>query len=224
VAQPSDVEEIAPDHYLIRNNRAVPFLRGEGDLHGQLFELRSWRRDGLIGRLRNAGLHVSPLEDQIDALPRLPSAPTLGEARWRALASTLERFSRFSLTHLRWDPIEPTERAGVAGVLLAPGEPLRRRKGRGAADYYVAAAERGDGARLLPCEETKALMLGYALATWVGVLEIPVDQRDDRLELPDLALPGPYQAIIERLAGPQREIAAAGRARVLAIAVYAKLR
>jgi hypothetical protein len=220
----SDFEEIAPDRYMVRNVRAYPILKGEGILRGQLFELTTWRRDGLLGRLRMAGLSVRTLDDDIEELPHLPPTATGGQAGWRALTSPNERFSRFDATLLRWQPIEPSEQDGLAGVVLIPGEALRRRKGRGAADFYVAAAERGSGIRLLPANETTALLVGYARATASArfVLAAEIDQ--DALILPEIDLPPAHHEILKRLIQPgTQDRRVVGRGRELAERVFAKL-
>lgn len=219
-----DVEEFAPDRYMVRNVRAYPILKGEGVLRGQQFELTSWRRDGLIGRLRMAGLSVSTLSDQIEALPPLPPAAGPGRSGWRALTSPIERFSHFDPTTLHWQPIEPTTREGMPGVVLASGAALRRRKGRGAADFYIAAPERGGGIRLLPADETGALLAGYANATAAAPRTLNVEVQGEALVLPAIELPPPYRQLLEHLiaaGNPPGQVV--GRGRELAERLYAKL-
>lgn len=219
-----DVEEFAPDRYMVRNVRAYPILKGEGVLRGQQFELTSWRRDGLVGRLRMAGLSVSTLSDQIDALPALPPASGVGRSGWRALTSPIERFSHFDPLTLHWQPIEPTEREGLPGVVLVSGAALRRRKGRGAADFYIAAPERGDGIRLLPADETVAILAGYANATAAAPRALSVEVQGEALILPEIELPPPYRQLLEHLiAAGDRPSMVTGRGRELAERLYAKL-
>ena len=50
-APPFDLEEIAPNRFLVHNVRATGLLKGEGSIDGRLFELTTWRREGLLGRL-----------------------------------------------------------------------------------------------------------------------------------------------------------------------------
>ncbi len=219
-----DFEEIAPDRYMVRNVRAYPILKGEGVLRGQLFELTTWRRDGLIGRLRMAGLSVTTFLDQIEQLPNLPPASSSGQPGWRVLTSPNERFSRFDAAVLRWQPIEPSEQAGLSGVTLIPGASLRRRKGRGAADFYIAAAERGGGIRLLPANETTALLLGYANATGSDWRRLAAETDQEALILPEIDLPPPYRDLLKHLIQPgHAKPRVAGRGRELAERVFAKL-
>lgn len=220
----SDIEEFAPDRYIVRNVRAYPILKGEGVLRGQLFELTTWRRDGLIGRLRMAGLSVSTLSDRIAELPNPPQISLSGRAGWRALTSPIERFSRFDAATLRWQPIEPTEREGRAGVVLVSGHALRRRKGRGSADFYIAATERGDGIRLLPATETVALLTGYANVTAAAPLQLTAQLHNEALVLPEIELPPPYRELLEHLIMPDnKHRLVVGRGRELAEQIFAKL-
>src|SRR5262245_39863404 len=90
---PPDIEEIAPGRFIVRDLRAMPILKGEGEIHGHIFTLTSWRRAGLLARLRAIDLTVSAIEDQTSALPELPAAPVLGPVVWHALATPQERYS-----------------------------------------------------------------------------------------------------------------------------------
>lgn len=59
--QPYDIDEIAPGRFMVRDPRANTLLKREGDLEGRLFTLRSWRREGLLARLRERGFRVRTL-------------------------------------------------------------------------------------------------------------------------------------------------------------------
>jgi hypothetical protein len=171
-----------------------------------------------------AGLSIRTLYDDIEELPRLPSTITGGQTGWRAFTSPNERFSRFDATLLRWQPIEPSEQDGLTGVVLIPGEALRRRKGRGAADFYIAAAERGGGIRLLPANETSALLVGYANATASAQFVLAAEIDHEALILPEIDLPPPHHEILKRLILPgTQDQRVVGRGRELAERVFAKL-
>jgi len=43
-----DLEEIAPNRFLVHTPRINALIKGEGTIEGRLFELTGWRRDGLI--------------------------------------------------------------------------------------------------------------------------------------------------------------------------------
>jgi hypothetical protein len=198
VPQAPAVEEIAPDRFVVRDPRARPILNGEGELRGRFFELRSWRRDGLIARLRHIELIVSTLDDQLAGLPPLPAAESTGSNGWRALSSAIERFSSFSLTTCTWAPILPTVRDGRPGIDALIGYPLRRRKSRGAADFFIAAAERGGGLALRPSDETLALLMAYALMQRYGEPVVHAARRGDELHIPAIELPPPHRELLTR--------------------------
>jgi hypothetical protein len=201
----ADIEEIAPDRFIVRDMRAKPILRGEGELQGSIFELRTWRREGLIARLRTAGLHVSALEDQVHALPGLPPAPAIGLTGWRKLATASERFSRFDAIQLRWVAIAPTERAGEPGIEMPVGHPLRRRKSRGASEYYLALAERHGGLGLRLIDENKAILTGYAIIAERRPVVAYAERRNGDLYIPMIELPLQHRTLMERIAAADGE-------------------
>src|SRR3954469_16735395 len=86
-----DLEEIAPNRFLIHTPRINALIKGEGDITGRLFELTSWRREGLIVRLRERGLGVRTLDDRLAKLPGPPPAPPIGGPGWRPLSSQIEQ-------------------------------------------------------------------------------------------------------------------------------------
>src|SRR4051812_24022979 len=116
-----DLEEIAPDRFLVHNLRAKELLKGEGTLSGRLFELTTWRREGLLARLRGRGLHVQTFADCVAALP-VPTAPTQIEGVGRRpLMSPNEQISHFDLRRLRWHPLVPERRDGALAVTVYGG-------------------------------------------------------------------------------------------------------
>src|SRR5262245_33377616 len=115
---PADLEEIAPNRFLVHNARANALLKSEGTIAGRLFELTTWRRDGLIARLRDRGFEVRTLADRLESLPSPPAPPPLGGPGWRPLASAIEHFSHFDLRRLRWHPLAPEARDGTSGVTI----------------------------------------------------------------------------------------------------------
>jgi hypothetical protein len=197
-AAQADVEEIEPNRFYIRDPRANPIMKGEGELRGRIFELTSKRRDGMLARLRANGLSVAALEDQIDALPHLPAVAPSSIPLWRRLAGS-ERYSHFDLQSLRWEPLPPVEKDGAPGISAPAGAPLRRRKHRGAPDYYLAGAERGDRLRLLPASELEALLTGYALASANQWIRLSATLQGDHDLLPAVELPEPHRALLGRL-------------------------
>jgi hypothetical protein len=208
-----DLEEIAPNRFLVHNQRTSALLKGEGTLAGRLFDLTTWRRDGLIARLRERGFYVRTLADRLDALPEPPPPPPIGGPGWRPLAGQIEQISHFDLRRLRWHPLAPETRDGVAGVVVYDGWVLRRRKGRGASSYYLAFKERSGGIGLRPLDETSAILAGYAQALALDPRPLMAERRPAAsagqagfwLLLPDVELPPPYRAILESIAEESEE-------------------
>src|SRR5262245_51373202 len=96
------LEEIAPGRFLIHDAQLSGLLKGEGTLTGRLFELTTWRREGLLARLRERGFNVLTLPDLVAQLPGLSQPPPIGGPGWRPLASPIEQISHFDLRNLRW--------------------------------------------------------------------------------------------------------------------------
>lgn len=198
-----DLDEIAPGRFLIHNPRAQLLLKGEGTIAGRLFEQTSWRREGLLARLRERGFAVRTLADRIDGLPAPPPAPRLGEAGWRPLASAVDHFSWFDPERVDWRPAELSTQNGAAGVLLRDGWVVRRRKGRGLSSYFLAFRERGGGIGLRPLGETEAILAGYAQAQARDPRPWLVERRPssapesgDDLLIPGVLLPPPYREVL----------------------------
>jgi hypothetical protein len=196
-----DLEEIAPNRFLINNQHIHWLLRREGTIAGKLFELTSWRRDGLLARLREREFKVRTLADMADALPAPPSTPPpIVGTGWRPLVSAIERFSHFDLRNLRWHPLESEQRDGEIGVTIYSGWVLRRRKGRGAASFYLAIGERGGGVGLQLLDETKAMLIGYAQALALDDRPLLAERHGSQIVLPDIDLPPPHRTLLQRVA------------------------
>lgn len=216
--RPYDLDELAPGRFIIRDPRAITLLKTEGDLEGRMFTLRSWRREGLLARLRERGFRVRTLDDRVRALPEPPPAPPIGAAVWRPLASD-ERWSMFDPRRLDWVPLEVELRDQAPGVLVRAGCVVRRRRGRRAPVFAVA----GPGMALYPVDETEALLLGYAQAAeYAPVLRARKD--GERVILPPHPLPRPQRDFLRGLAldGADGLVIASG-AWPLAQEVYAGL-
>jgi hypothetical protein len=197
-----DLEEIAPGRFLIHNAHINSVLKSEGDVRGRLFELTTWRRDGLLARLRERGYTVRTIADRLAALPMPPPAPPIGGAGWRPLSSAIEQISNFDLVGLRWHPLAPQLRDGVRGVAIYDGWVLRRRKGRNPADYYLAQKERGGGVALRPLDETSALLTGIAQALERDPRPLMAERHGEGLLLPQIELPPPYRETLALFARP----------------------
>jgi hypothetical protein len=196
----ADLEEIAPNRFLVHTPRINALLKGEGTIAGRMFELTGWRRDGLIARLRERGFAVRTLGDQLDKLPGPPPAPQIAAPGWRPLASAIEQISHFDLRGLRWHPLTPETRDGVSGVTVYDGWVLRRRKGRSASSFYLAFRERNGGIGLRRLSEAEAILSGYAQALELDPRPLLVARRGDAFLLPDVELPPPYRKALETIA------------------------
>lgn len=197
-SQGADVEELQPQRFLVRNLMARPLLKGEGDLEGHRFVLTSWRRDGLIARLRAAGFTVRTLEDQVRALPGLPNVNPIGGVAPRPV-SGIERYSYFEPLALGWAPAELRDTNGRQEALLRDGWVIKRRQGRGAATYHRVVAERSGAAGLLPLTEAQALLAGYAQAAQHPRAPLVVIRQESFYLLPAIELPPAHRDLLRRL-------------------------
>ena len=219
----ADVEEIAPGQFLIRELRARPILKGDGELKGQLFILGTWRRDGLIARLRERELSVLTLQDQINGLPQPPYHYELGDQLWYPIATTHDHVSRFDIQQLGWWPIEAIQRGAERGMVLYEAEPIRRRKGRGQSSFYKVRATR-TGSNLTPINETQALLWGYALAVSADPRPLLAERKEQAILLPEIELPPPYRRLLQRIIGQHKERLRTNKAAwPLVQALYAQL-
>ncbi len=194
-----DLEEIAPNRFLVHTPRITAIIKGEGDIEGRMFELTGWRRDGLLARLRERGFLVRTLGDQLDKLPGPPPAPPIIAPGWRPLATAIEQLNHFDLRGLRWRPLTPEMRDGVLGVTIYDGWVLRRRKGRSTSSFYLAFRERGGGIGLRRLSESEAILSGYAQALEFDPRPLLVARRDDMFLLPDVELPPMYRKVLESM-------------------------
>jgi hypothetical protein len=190
---PADLEEVRPNRFVVHNPLVGSTLRGEGEREGDRFTLTTWRREGLLARLRSRQFKVLTLADQVAALPGLPPAVPLGPPAARPLAAG-ERISVFAGPR-GWEPA-PSAPGAPAAVELRPGQVIRRRKGRGPGDFYLVAP-----GTLRPLGEDDALRQGYAQLAQPGPAPVALAAGDGgRSLLPDLPLPAEHRALMGRLA------------------------
>ena len=200
-----DLEEIAPNRFLVHTPRVNALIKSEGETVGRMFELTGWRRDGMLARLREHGFSVRTLGDQLDKLPGPPPAPPIVAAGWRPLSTAIEQISHFDLRGLRWRPLTPEMRDGASGVTVYDGWVLRRRKGRATSSFYLAFRERGGGIGLRPLSETTAILSGYAQALEFDPRPLLVARRGDVFLLPDVELPSAYRKVLESMSKASEE-------------------
>lgn len=192
--QQIDFEEIAPDQFVVRHPQLRGLLKDEGNLRGMLFELTTWRRDGLIARLRSRSYRVLTLADAIAALPTLPHPPESGGDRWYPVG-TNDLISWFDPHQLDWQPLNAHDHQGKRGTWIAVGQVVRRRQGRGPARYAVVLRSGELAAR----DESAALLLGYALAV-PYTLVAPASDQPNTWQLPPIALPPPHRDLMHKIA------------------------
>lgn len=201
----ADLEEIGPGRFLIREPGVIAVLKGEGEISGRTFVLTSWRREGLLARLRQRSFRVRTLADRIAALPAPPRPPAIGQRGWRTLHNSIEQISYFDPRDLCWRPVADEERGGERGVFLRAGWVVRRRKGRGHATYCLALITRGERIEFKALDEEKALLLGYAQALALDDRPLVVEKRGKDLLLPDADLPPSYREVLQVFATKTNE-------------------
>lgn len=185
---------------MIHNAKTRPFLRGEGMINGKFFDLQTWRSEGLFARLREAGFNVRTLADRIARLPAVADVGPAGASGVRILANAKERLGIFDHVQLRWRDLPLHEDRPT--VELHENIALRRRKGRGKADFYITALARDHTINLLPVTETEALMHTYSqIAASNQPALIQFEQRDQAYHVPrnQLILPPPHAAALDLL-------------------------
>ncbi len=200
--QPPDLDEVRPDRFVINNNKIRPFLKGEGVTVGRFFELGTWRREGLIARLRERGFNVRTLSDRIAALPRIRDVGPPGAEGVRYLAPR-EQVAVLDTDTLRWNELPVIDQAGKPAIRIRANVALRRRKGRGRADHYISALARTGTINLLPASETDALVHAYGQIAANGAPRmLQVINAGDRLIVPQrqAILPPPHTDVLDRLA------------------------
>jgi hypothetical protein len=194
----ADLEEISPNTFIIRNPGIRRVIKSEGTIEGSVFKLTSWRKDGLIARLRQQEFIPLTLEDQIDRLPDLPPAPIIGEPYFSPIQSHW-RYSHFDTNRLMWVPDEVHKRGDEEGVFLRSGWIVRRRKGRGHPDYFHVYRQRAGGIGFEAIEETRAILSGYAQAAVADDPSFRVRSDGNNYYLPNIVLPTPHHRLMERI-------------------------
>lgn len=197
-----DIEEIGLGRFIVRDARANPLLKGEGELAGNRFTLTSHRRGGLLARLRERGFRVRAAEDRIAALPRLPEPLPLGQDAAVRLGSSADRVSWFDPRALRWIALAPSRDGAAEYVTVPQGAAVRRRRSRGQADYYLARPE-GAGVWLTGVSHNQALLAGYAQAAADRPVLVARLVGGEAL-LPDLELPEPHHEALRQIGREER--------------------
>lgn len=200
------LEECAPNVFIIHDIRVHPFLHGEGTRTGNRFVLTSWRRDGLVARIRERGLVVATLEAQIAALPALPTPPVITEVpRWHRLGHADERWSYYDPATRAIVPCVLSTHADTAGVWLQPGWVVRRRRGRGASEWYRTVPQGAESVQYIPVSDDDAILLGLAQAAIMDHAPLVAHQPDpDHVTLTTPLLPHSYQQCAIRWANNDR--------------------
>jgi len=201
------LEECAPNVFIVHDIRVRPFLHGEGDYVGNRFVLTSWRRDGLFARIRERGLEVASLDAQIAALPALPVMPPLHDAaRWHLLGHDDERWSYYDATTRAIATCAVTRHHERMGVALIPGWVVRRRRGRGAGEWYRTAPQGTDTIQFSRVDEDTAVLCGLAQAALQHHAPLVVTNvAPDVVQLVTPVLPQPYQHCAKRWATGTRD-------------------
>lgn len=204
-----DFDEIRPDRFVIHNDKVRGLLRGEGVTSGKFFELGTWRREGLIARIRERGFNVRTIADRIGALPRVGDVAPPGTIGVRVLSQSNERIATFDRETLRWRE-QPVQTEGGRSIVRLPGNvAVRRRRGRGAANYFLTAPLPGGQLNLQPVTETDALIHAYAqIATYDPPAVLHFSTVDDAYIVPQqqAILPPPHAQTLDLLSHhkPQR--------------------
>lgn len=200
------LEEFAPNRFLIHDTRVMPFLRGEGIVTGNRFELQSWRREGLFGRIEQRGMLVLSLEEQIASLPPLPRLPAVADSLIH-LASMRERWSIYDPATRVFVACEAHDHMGQQIVTIKHGALLSRRSGRSAAAFMYCRPHNQRRYELQALTADKAVW--FMLAQSQGVAPaLKVFRQPDATytcQLPEL--PADVQTICERFATYQRSTA-----------------
>jgi hypothetical protein len=215
----ADFEEVQPNLFIIHNPALRSILRGEGEITGDRFLLTSPRREGLLARLRSRTFIVRTIDDLLAYLPGLPEVPPPGPPIVRVLASG-ERFSWLGGTPPAWQPIEPMANREPPQVELLTNTVVRRKRNRGAPEYLLVGGTQTANLYFKPLGEDLALLHAYAQLASPTPPILALAHTDDGFLLPDIPLPGPYTALLRRLATktkPGWQITAAGLAYIEAI-------
>lgn len=200
------LEECAPNVFIVHDIRVRPFLQGEGERDGNRFVLTSWRRDGLFARLRERGLDVSTFASQIHDLPALPpvTVPDL-PPRWYRLGHADERWSMYDPATRQIGACVPDTTQSQAGVWLTPGAVVRRRRGRGAGEWYAVTAQGADALQFRHLSDDDAILAGLAQASCYDHAPLQlIPTAPDQVILVTPILPVVYQRCAGRWATSDR--------------------
>lgn len=189
-----DLEEIKPNAFLMHNPALGPLLTGEGERNGDRFLLTTWRRDGLIARLRSRTFVVHTLSDQIARLPSLPPPPPLGAIIMRPAVHN-ERLSQFVAHPPDWQSIAPTP----DGMILRVGMIIQQRRGRGPTSYVQI----GPGGALHTLSADVAIALAYAQIQ-PEQPTVTLISAADQLVLPSIPLPEAHRLLLGRFTSATR--------------------
>ena len=198
-----DLDEIAPNSFIIHNERVRPLLKGEGVTQGHTFELVSERRAGLLARVRQRGFNVRTLYSRLKRLPALPTPLLLGSVAEREV-SAKERWSIFDIDHLRWKDVVTLERGNQRVLQLPQNQIVRRRRSRSGGDFFRVEAVKQQALNLLALTEEQAVLHGYAQATADSDIEVEAKAHPDGAYelLINYVFPAAYYELLKR-AGSQ---------------------
>ncbi len=201
------LEECAPNVFIVHDIRVRPFLHGEGTYDGNRFVLTSWRRDGIFARIRERGLDVASLDTQITTLPALPAAPRIAEhPRWQGLGHPDERWSYYDPTRRTVAACDAVIHDQQHGVWIHPGWVVRRRRGRGAGDWYRSAAQGAHALQYTRIDDDAALLCGLAQAARYPHPPLPITwQAPDVVVIVTPLIPLHYQQCAKRWATGNRD-------------------
>lgn len=198
-----DLEEMRPQHFIIHNPAVRQLIKTEGTINGNRFDLTSHRRDGMLARLREQGFHVLTIDSLINTLPDLAPADAPGAFCWYRGRSK-DRYRFFHPTQLTWTAPETVHNSNAADpteqrLLLRTGWIVLRRRSGAVTSYFQVGCDATGSATLTPLDETTALLHGFAQAALTPPPPLKVACTNDQLQLPDIPLPQPHQAILARL-------------------------
>ncbi len=194
-----DLDEIAPNTFIVHNARMHPYLKGEGVRVGHTFELLTERRAGLIARLQSRGFNVRTFASRVKRLPRLPQPIEYGPQLQREI-SPKEQWSVFSEHDLRWHTLKPTQVNGKPHVDLRVGQVVRRRRSRAGGDFFQITLSAEHTPNLLALSADEAILHGYAQATASSDIEVETAEHAEGYELIiDYVLPQAYLDLFQRL-------------------------
>jgi hypothetical protein len=193
------LEEYAPGRFIVHDVRVRPFVHGEGELVGNRFVLHSHRGAGLLARIRQRGLVVWALSDQIAALPPLPRLAPLGDTVAHPTRAR-DRWSFYLPAQRCFQPCEPTQRAGQLQVALQLGTLAWQRHGRSGGEYWYVAPRPQERYELQALTPDRMRLYALALACEVAPPVVVTAQAADMFacQLPEL--PQAFQQVWERIA------------------------